>query len=133
MAFGPFVNTFTPHLAPPSRPKQARCSDIFPLFRVMRAILRRNPIYNGGIIIFTPLVRSRSRSPQEILHQIGKLHPVGHAQKQTPFTHYDFRISASEIGPSHGNRPNPAALRLQQKPLPVAIVSLAHAAQLPLE
>ena len=99
----------------------------------MLATLRRNPIYNGGIIIFTPLVRSRSRSPQEILHQIGKLHPVGHAQKQAPFTHHDFRIRAPEIGPSHGNRPNPAAIRLQQKPLPVAIVPLAHAAQLPPE
>ena len=100
---------------------------------VIGATTRCNLIYNRGIIAFTPLARSRSRSPEEIPHQIGKLHPVGHAQKQTPFTHYDFRIRAPEIGPSHGNRPNPAAVRLQQKPLPVAIVSLAHAAQLPLE
>ena len=118
---------------PPSRPKQARFSEIFLSFCIIRATLRRNPIYNGGIIVFTPNVRSRSCSPQEILHQIGKLHPVGHAQKQTPFTHHDFRIRAPEIGPSHRNRPNLAAVRLQQKPLPVAIVSLAHATQLPLE
>lgn len=95
--------------------------------------MRRNPVYSRGIIAFTPLARSRDRSPQEVLHQIGELHPVGHAQKQTPFTHYDFRIWAREIGPSHGNRPNPAAVRLQQKPLAIAIVSLAHATQLPLE
>jgi len=95
--------------------------------------MRRNPVYISGIIAFTPLARSRDRSPQQILHQIGKLHPVGHPQKQTPFTHQDFKIRAPEIGPPHGNRPNPAAVRLQQKTLPVAIVSLAHAAQLPQE
>ena len=99
----------------------------------MRATMRRNPVYIRGIVTFTPLARSRDRSPQEVLHQIGKLHPVGHAQKQTSFTLHDFRIRAPEIGPSHRNRPNPAAVRLQQKTLPVAIVSLAHAAQLPLE
>lgn len=104
-----------------------------PSLLVIGATTRRNLIYTRGIIAFTPLARSRGRSPKEILHQIGKPHPVDHAQKQTPFTYYDFRIRAPEIGPSHGNRPNPAAVRLQQKPFPVAIVSLAHAAQLPLK
>ena len=99
----------------------------------MRVTARRNPVYSRGKITFTPPVRSRDRSPQEILHQIRKLHPVGHAQQQASFTHHDFRIRARKIGPSHGNRPNPAAVRLQQNPLAVAIVSLAHAAQPPLE
>jgi hypothetical protein len=95
--------------------------------------MRRNLAYRRGIITFTPLARSRSRRPQKLLHQIGKLHPVGDAQQQTPFTHHDFRIRARKIGPSHRNRPNPAAVRLQQKPRAIAIVSLSHAAQLPLE
>lgn len=87
--------------------------------------MRRNLVYSCGIITFTHLARSRRRSPDEILHQIGKLHPIGHAQKQTLFTHQGFWIGAPEIGPSHGNRPNPAAIRLQQKPLAIAIVSLS--------
>jgi hypothetical protein len=107
--------------------------DIAPSLLVMGATERRNPVYSCGIITFTPLARSRHRSPQEVLHQISKLHPVGHAQQQASFTHHDFGIRARKIGPSHGNRPNPAAVRLQQKPLAIAIVSLAHAAQLPLE
>lgn len=102
--------------------------DRSPQLLVMGVTVRRNPVYSCGIIIFTPLARSRDRSSKEICHQIGKLHPVGHTQKQTPFTHYDFRIRAPEIGPSHRNRPNPAAIRLQQKPLAIAIVSLAHTA-----
>jgi hypothetical protein len=100
---------------------------------VVGVAMRRNSAYGCGIISFTHLARSRRRSRQKSLDQIGKLHPVGHAQKQTPFTHHDFRIRASEIGPSHRNRPNLAAVRLQQKPLAIAIVSLAHAVQLPLE
>jgi len=64
--------------------------------------MRRNPIYSRGIITFTPLAHARRRSSQKILDQIGEIHPIGHAQKQTPSTHYDFRISAPEICPLHG-------------------------------
>jgi hypothetical protein len=95
--------------------------------------MRRNLIYIRGIITFTPVARSRSHSPEEILHQIAELHPVGEAQQQTPFTHHDFRIRTCKIGPSHRNRPNLAAIGLQQKSLAIAIVPLAYAAQLPLE
>ena len=99
----------------------------------MEAIVRRNPVYIRGIITFTSPAHARRRSPQKILHQIGEIYPISHAQKQTAFTHHDFRISAPEIRPSHRNRPNLASVRFQQKPLSIAIVSLAHAAQLPLE
>jgi len=91
--------------------------------------MRRNPVYISGIIPLTPLTRLRSRSPHQILHQIGELHPVGEAQQQAPFTHHDFRIGALKIGPSHRNRPNLAAIGLQQKSLATEIVPLAHAAQ----
>ena len=104
-----------------------------PSMLVMATNMRRNPVYSCGIITFTFLARARRRSPSQLLHQIGEIHPIGHAQKQAPSTHYDFRISAPEVRPPHGDRPNSAGVRFQQKPLAVAIVSLTHAAQLTLE
>jgi hypothetical protein len=103
------------------------------LLFVIGATMRRNPVYSHGIITFTSLARARRRSPSQLLHQIGEIHPIGHAQKQAPSTHYDFRISAPKVRPPHGDRPNSAGVRFQQKPLAVAIVSLTHAAQLTLE
>ena len=83
------------------------------LLLVMGATMRRNPVYGCGIITFTSLARARRRSPSQLLHQIDEIHPIGHAQKQAPSTHYDFRISAPEICPPHGNRPNSAGVRFQ--------------------
>lgn len=130
MAIGLFVNIFTPHSTSPSRLVSAHPWHKMPSLRIIAATMRRNWVYARGIITFTSLARSRSRSLQEILHQIGELDPVGEAEQQAPFAHHDFWIRARKIGPSLGNRPNLAAIRLQQKPLAIAIVSLAHAAQL---
>ena len=73
------------------------------LLLIMGATMRRNLVYICGIITLTPFARARRRSPQKILDQIGEIRPIGHAQKQTPFTHHDFRISAPEIRPPHGD------------------------------
>jgi hypothetical protein len=70
--------------------------------------------------------------PAKPIHQSDERHQVCEAKQSAPLSESNLYIWARLIGPLHRNYPSRRLIEFQQKPSPVARVTLAHAREQPI-